>query len=84
MLKIVSSWSRISGPVTCCQGGHQETPPTKAPDVMLQHPQSAQRHMCDIQYGFLVSFFLNNYPDWMIKELEKRPATPITNLDIGL
>ena len=26
----------------------------------------------------------NSYPDWMTKESEKKPATPITNLDTGL
>ena len=26
----------------------------------------------------------NNYPDWIIKESEKKPATPMTNPDIGL
>ena len=26
----------------------------------------------------------NNYPDWMIKESKKKPATPIINQDTGL
>ena len=25
----------------------------------------------------------NNYPDWMIKESEKKPATPLINPDTG-
>ena len=28
--------------------------------------------------------FKNHYPDWMITELEKKPATPVINPDTGL
>ena len=42
--KIVSSWCRHSGPVTCLQDGHQETPATKATEVKTFH--TAPRDMC--------------------------------------
>ena len=42
--EIVPSWCKNSGPVTCLQDGHQETPATKAAEAAI--PKREPRDIC--------------------------------------